>query len=133
MGFCNDITPTCDVCFEATYGKCNDVFTLSLGLMPLTTYYLKLIDKYDIVTELVVITDAIGAFDITQTWTEFFGDVEIQIFSDSGRINLVTFTQNSIEFNCIIASSGGVTSSPIICPLTLDFSFSCNSQYLAIL
>ena len=132
MGFCNDIAPTCETCFEATYGECNDVITLSLDLNPLTTYYLDIIDKFDIVTPLTVVTDSSGTFDITQTWTEFFGAVEIQIFSDEARVNLVSFTTDSITYDCIVAQSGGITSSPIICPLTLDFSFTCNSQYLSL-
>lgn len=132
MGFCNNITPTCDTCFEATYGECNDVFTLSLGLDENTTYFLNLIDKFDIITPLTVTTDANGDFTITQTWTEFFGAVEIQIFADVGRVDLVTFTVDLTTFNCIVAQSGGVTSAPIICPLTFDFSFTCNSQYLSL-
>lgn len=132
MGFCNDITPTCDVCFEFSYGECNDVLTFSLGLTPLTTFFISLIDKFDIVTFLTITTDASGDFTITQTWTEFFGAVEIQIFTDSTRDNLVPFVIGGTSFDCIVAQAGGVTSSPIICPLLLDFSFTCNSQYLAL-
>jgi len=132
MGFCNNITPTCVTCYGATYGECNDVFTLSLGLLPLTTYYLNLIDKFDIVTELEVTTDANGDFTITQTWTEFFGAVEIEIYSDPTRVVKVSFTVSSTTYDCVIAVAGGVASAPIICPLTLDFSFTCNSQYLAL-
>lgn len=102
MGFCNDITPTCDVCFEVLYGKCNDVLTLSLGLAPSTTFFLNLTDKFDIVTPLTVTTDISGDFTITQTWTEFFGDVEVEIFSDAGRTIIVPITQNLIEYLCII-------------------------------
>lgn len=130
MGFCNKIAPTCDVCFEFSYGKCNDVLTFSLGLTGNTTFFLSLIDKFDIVTFLTVTTDASGDFTVTQTWTEFIGAVEILIFTDSARENLVPFVIGSTSFDCIVAQSGGVTSSPIICPLLLDFSFSCNSQYL---
>lgn len=133
MGFCNDITSSCDVCFEITYGKCNDVFTLSLGLTPLTTFFLKLIDKFDIVTLIEVTSEANGDLNITQTWTEFFGAVEIQIFSDPARTTIVEFTESGVTYNCIVAQSGGITSSPIICPLTMDFSFTCNSQYSSLL
>ena len=129
MGFCNEITPTCDTCYELTYGECNDVITLSLGLTPLTVYFIDLIDKFSIVTPLTVTTDSNGDFTITQTWTEFFGAVEIQIYNDVGRVDLVTFTVNGTSFNCVISQSGGVTSAPSICPLTFNFSFPCNSQY----
>ena len=132
MGFCNNITPSCESCYEATYGECNDVITLSLGLTPLTTYYLDLIDKFDIVTPLTVVTDGSGDFDITQTWSEFFGAVEIQIFTDPARVHKVTFTVDTTAYNCIVAVAGGITSTPITCPLTLDFSFTCNSQYINI-
>ncbi|KKN67193.1 hypothetical protein LCGC14_0463660 [marine sediment metagenome] len=130
MGFCNDITPTCDVCFEFSYGKCNDVLTFSLGLPPNTVFFLNLIDKFDIVTQLTVLTDASGEFTITQTWTEFFGAVEIQIFTDATRENLVPFVIGSTSFDCIVATAGGITASPVICPELLDFSFACDSQYL---
>jgi len=102
MGFCNDITPACDVCFEVLYGKCNDVLTLSLGLTPSTTFFLNLTDKFDIVTPLTVTTDGSGDFTITQIWTEFFGDVEVEIFSDAGRTLLVTVVQNGALYNCVI-------------------------------
>lgn len=105
MGFCNDITPTCDVCFEFSYGKCNDVLTFSLGLAGNTTFFLSLIDKFDIVTFLTVTTDANGDFTITQTWTEFFGAVEIQIFSDPARTTIVEFIESSVTYNCIVAQS----------------------------
>ena len=81
MGFCNDITPSCDVCFAFSYGECNDVLTFSLGLSENTNYFLRLIDKFDIVTFINVATDGSGDFTITQTWTEFFGGVEIQIYT----------------------------------------------------
>ena len=102
MGFCNDITPTCDVCFEVLYGECNDVLTISLGLTPSTTFFLNLTDKFDIVTPLTVTTDGSGDFTITQTWTEFFGDVELEIFSDSGRTLIATFVQDSTVYNCVL-------------------------------
>ncbi|KKN74676.1 hypothetical protein LCGC14_0388780 [marine sediment metagenome] len=102
MGFCNNITPTCDVCFEVLYGKCNDVLTLSIGLTPSTTFFLNLTDKFDIITPLTVTTDSSGDFTITQTWTEFFGDVEVEIFSDAGRTILITVIQNSNIYNCIL-------------------------------
>ena len=102
MGFCNDITPTCDVCFEVLYGECNDVLTISLGLTPSTTFFLNLTDKFDIVTPLTVTTDGSGDFTITQTWTEFFGVVELEIFSDSGRTLIATFVQDSTVYNCVL-------------------------------
>ena len=132
MGFCNNITPDCDVCLELVYGECNDVITFSLGLTPDTVFFLNLIDKFDIVTPLTVTTDGNGDFTITQTWTEFFGAIEIQIFADIGRVDLISFTVDGTSFNCIVTQSGVVTSAPIICPLTLDFSFACNSQYLSL-
>ena len=102
MGFCNDITPNCDTCFEFSYGECNDVLTLSLGLTALTIYYLNLIDKFDIVTQLTVTTDGAGDFTITQTWTEFFGAIEVNIFLDANRTIPVSFIVNSISYNCLI-------------------------------
>ncbi len=128
MGGCNDITPTCDVCFEFLYGKCNDVLTFSLGLTANTNFFLSLIDKFDIVTFLTVTTDVSGDFTITQTWTEFFGAVEIQIFIDAARENRVPFAIDGTSFDCIVAQAGGVTVS--FCPNILDFSFACDSQYL---
>ena len=126
MGFCNDITPACVTCYEAIYGKCNDVITFPLGLDASTTYYLNLIDKFDIVTQLTVTTDVNGDFDITQTWTEFFGAIEIQIFSDPDRNTRVLFTVNSISFDCIVLDD------PSVCDNKLDFSKTCNSQYLTL-
>lgn len=131
MGFCNDITPTCDVCFEFNYGKCNDVLTFSLGLPPNTVFFLNLIDKFDIVTQLTVTTDPSGDFNITQTWTEFFGAVEIQIFTDVTRDNLVPFVIGSTSFDCIVATAEGEIIS--VCPELLDFSFACDSQYLILI
>lgn len=126
MGFCNDITPNCDTCYDAIYGECNDVITLSLGLTPLTTYYLDLIDKFDIVTPLTVITDGAGDFTITQTWTQFFGAIELQIYSDSARTVLVSFIIGGTSYNCVILGN------PSICNNILDFSESCNSQYITL-
>lgn len=128
MGFCNNITPTCDTCLEFIYGKCNDVLTFSLGLTPNTVFFLNLIDKFDIITQLIVTTDNSGDFTITQTWTEFFGAIEIQIFTDASRENLVPFVIGSTSFDCIVAKAGGEII--LFCPNLLDFSFSCNSQYL---
>lgn len=116
MGFCNDITPTCDVCFEVLYGECNDVLTISLGLTPSTTFYLNLTDKFDIVTPLTVTTDGSGDFTITQTWVEFFGDVEVEVFSDSGRTSIVTFVQNPNVYNCVILTQELSGSNSIITP-----------------
>ena len=126
MGFCNNITQGCEVCYEAIYGECNDVITFSLGLTGNTTFFLSLIDKFDIVTQLTVTTDVNGDFDITQTWTEFFGAVEVQIFSDVMRNTRVLFTVNSISFECIVLDD------PSVCDNKLDFSESCNSQYLTL-
>ncbi len=102
MVFCNDISPNCDTCFEVEYGNCNDVLTLSLGLTPSTNFFLNLIDKFDIITQIDITTDVSGDFTITQTWTKFFGDIELQIFSDSGRTILVTVTQNAIIYSCVL-------------------------------
>lgn len=102
MVFCNPISPNCDTCFEVVYGNCNDILTLSLGLDAATTYYLNLTDKFDVVTPLTVVTDGSGDFTITQTWTEFFGGIEITIFSDAGRTALVTVSQNGIAYNCVL-------------------------------
>jgi len=126
MGFCNDITPNCDTCFEAIYGECNDVITLSLGLNALTTYFLNLTDKFDIVTPLTVTTDGAGDFTITQTWTQFFGAIEIEIFSDSDRTVKVAFIVGAVSFNCIVLNN------PTVCSNILDFSESCNSQYITL-
>lgn len=104
MGFCNDITPTCDVCYEVASGACNDVITLSLGLTPATTYYIDLIDKFDIVTPLTIITDGAGDFTVTQTWSEFYGAVEVEIYLDALRTVRVSFTLIGISYNCIILS-----------------------------
>ena len=102
MGFCNDITPNCDTCHTISYGNCNDVLTISLGLNPLTDFFLTLTDKFDIVTNIDVTSDGSGAFNLTQTWTEFFGAIEVTIFSDSNRTILVPFIVNSTNFNCLI-------------------------------
>lgn len=127
MGFCNDITPGCDVCYEAIYGECNDVITLSLGLAATTTFYLNLIDKFDIVTQLTVITDASGDFTITQTWAEFFGTIEIEIYAEPARVTRVIFTVGSTTFDCITLSG------PEVCSNNLDFSEVCNSQYITVI
>lgn len=126
MGVCNNITPSCDVCYEAIYGECNDVITFSLGLTGNTTFFLNLIDKFDIVTQLTVITDDNGDFTITQTWVEFFGPIEIQIFSDADRNTRVIFTVDSTNFDCIVFLD------PSTCNSILNFSESCNSQYLTL-
>ena len=126
MGFCNNITPDCDTCLELVYGECNDVITFSLGLTPDTVFFLNLIDKFDIVTPLTVTTDGNGDFTITQTWTEFFGAIEIQIFSDAARNIRVSFIDNSTSFDCIVFND------PSSCNNILDFSNSCNSQYLTL-
>ncbi len=102
MVFCNDITPNCDTCFEVQYGNCNDTLTLSLGLAVTTNFFLNLTDKFDIVTPIDVTTDGSGDFTITQTWTEFFGAVEMTIFSDSNRTALVVITQDSKNYNCVL-------------------------------
>jgi len=102
MGFCNDITPTCDTCYEITYGNCNDTLTFNLGLGATTNYYLNLIDKYDIVNEEDVVTDGSGDFTIVQTWTEFFGAVEVEIYDDAPRTNRVSFTISGTTYDCII-------------------------------
>lgn len=128
MGSCNDIAPTCDTCFEVVYGVCSDVLTISLNLTALTTYYIDLIDKFDIITQLTVTTDALGDFTITQTWTQFAGAVEIQIFSDAARTNQVNFSQGGVTFDCVVMQFGSMA----FCSNQLDFSQSCNSQYAAI-
>lgn len=127
MGFCNDIPPSCDTCLEAIYGKCNDVITISLGLSGLTTFFLNLIDKFDIVTQLTVITDANGDFTITQTWTEFFGPIEIEVYADPQRATRVTFTVGGTNFDCVTLEGAGA------CSNRLDFSEVCNSQYLTVI
>lgn len=128
MGFCNDITPTCDVCFETAYGQCGDVLEFNLGLGAVTTYYLNLIDKFDIITQTTVITDAFGNFTLTQTWTQFTGSIEIQIFTDAARLNQLTFSQGGIDYDCIVMSLGvgGVE----FCSNKLNFQEECNSQYV---
>lgn len=105
MGFCNNIDPNCDVCFEVLYGKCNDVLTLSLGLTPSTEFFLNLTDKFDIVTQLTVTTDISGDFTITQTWTEFFGDIEVEIYSDSDRTILVSIEQDFTAYACVLLTA----------------------------
>ncbi len=120
MVFCNDITPTCDVCFEVLYGECNDVLTISLGLDASTTFFLNLTDKFDIVTPLTVTTDGSGDFTITQTWTQFFGDVEVEIFSDSGRTIPIVFIQNSIVYHCVILTQELSGSNNITPPDSFD-------------
>ncbi len=102
MVFCNPISPNCDTCFEVVYGNCNDVLTLSLGLDAATTYFINLTDKFDVVTPLTVLTDGSGDFTITQTWTEFFGGVEVDIFADSERTILISIVQNSKYYNCVL-------------------------------
>ncbi len=131
MGFCRDITPTCDTCFEAVYGVCNDVLIISLSLTADTTFYVDLIDKFDIITQLTVVTDSNGDFTITQTWTQYAGAMEIQIFSDEARTNQVNFSQGGTTFDCVVlqARAGGVA----FCSNQLDFSEFCNSQYAAII
>lgn len=124
MGFCNKISPVCDVCFEVLYGKCNDVLTLSLGLPTNTTFFLNLIDKFDIVTPLTITTDGSGDFTITQTWTEFFGDIEVQIFSDTGRTELVDFLQNSNAYNCVILTQELSGQNNLVPPSVFENEFS---------
>jgi hypothetical protein len=128
MGFCNDITPTCDVCFVVDYGVCNDVLLLSLNLAPSTTYYLDLIDKFDIIAQTSVATDANGEFNLTQTWTQYFGAIELQIFSDADRLNRVAFVKDGTEYDCVILQGG--VAGIAFCSNELDFSELCNSQYL---
>lgn len=129
MGFCNDIIPTCDTCFTVVYGVCNDVLTLSLDLTPATTFYLDLIDKFDIITQLTVITDGNGDFTITQTWTQFAGAMELQIFLDEARTNQVNFSQGGVTFDCVVMGFGSIA----FCSNKLDFSEFCNSQYAPII
>lgn len=102
MVFCDPISPNCDTCFEVEFGNCDDVLTLSLGLDAATTYYLDLIDKFDKITQLTVITDGSGDFTIIQTWTEFFGSIEVQVYSDAARTILVPITQNAIVYQCVL-------------------------------
>lgn len=104
MGFCNDITPECVTCFEVSDGNCNDSLSLSLGLTGLTTYYLNLTDKFDIITPLDVTTDALGDFIITQTWTEFFGAIEVEIYTNATRIaaDKVSFIISGTSYDCLI-------------------------------
>lgn len=127
MGFCSDISPSCDTCYGAIYGKCNDVITLSLGLTASTTFYLNLIDKFDIVTQLTVITDANGDFTITQTWTEFFGSIEIEIYADPSRATRVNFSVGGTSFDCVTFEGVGACSNRLV------FSEVCNSQYLTVI
>tara|TARA_Y100000296_G_C5063512_1_gene201109 strand:- start:241 stop:558 length:318 start_codon:yes stop_codon:yes gene_type:complete len=102
LGFCTNTTPTCDTCYEIADGNCTDVLNINLGINPATTYYLNLIDKFDITTELTITTDGAGNFTITQTWTEFSGAVEVEIYSDAARTVKVSFTISGTSYNCII-------------------------------
>jgi len=122
MGFCNNITPQCDVCFEVLYGECNDVLTISLGLTPSTTFFLNLTDKFDIVTPLTITTDGSGDFTITQTWVEFFGDVEVEIFTDSDRTISLVFVQNTIVYHCVILTQQLSGSNDITPPDLFDIN-----------
>ena len=44
MSFCNNMTPTCDVCYTTTLTDCDDL-TLTTGLAD-ASYYFTIIDKF---------------------------------------------------------------------------------------
>jgi len=100
MGFCNEIIPTCDTCYVISNGGCGNTIAVNIGLTPITTYYIELIDKFDIVTQTSVVTDVNGNFTLEQTWAN--GSMEMLIYSDSGYTVPVTFVISTITYKCII-------------------------------
>ena|SRR3990167_6604677 len=108
MGFCNEIIPNCDVCWEVAIGDCLTSITLSLGLSPSTTYYLRLINKWDTEYDITGITNGSGDLPIDKTQlpnnliNEYAGDFELQIFGNSARTTLVMITQGLIQYDCVI-------------------------------
>ncbi len=108
MGVCDDPEVNCDVCFEVLIGDCLATITLSLGLTPSTLFFFRLIDKSGREYDFTATTDISGDFIIPKDQlpddliTQFAGDFELQIFSDSGRTILVIVVQNSINYNCVL-------------------------------
>ena len=131
MGTCFDPQVNCDTCFEVLIGDCLDDINLSLGLTPSTLFFFRLIDKFGATYNFSQTTDGSGDFTLDRSQlpdgliNQFAGEFQLQIFSDSGRTELVNVVQNSITYNCVLLVQELSNSNSLTPPdvFSNDFSF----------
>ncbi len=108
MGTCFDPQVNCDTCFEVLIGDCLSDIDLSLGLSPSALFFFRLIDKFGATYDFTATTDVLGDFTVPKDQlpddliNQFAGLFILEVYSDSGRTELVNIVQNSITYDCVI-------------------------------
>lgn len=108
MANCNDeLSFVCEECYQVVYDDCEDIL-VDVGLTAITSYCIKLYDKFGNTYEQTVTTTAGGAFTIDTDelpdnfFNPFAGKIELQIFANCDTATRVQFTVAYTIFKCML-------------------------------
>lgn len=108
MANCNDeLSFVCEECYQVVYDDCETI-TVDVGLTALTSYCIKLYDKFGNTYEQTITTTAGGAFTINldklpdNFFNPFSGKIELQIFANCNTETRIQFTAAYTLYSCLL-------------------------------